>query len=109
MELVNLFFTNLDADFLVYVNNIEIGNSYTHDQYFNANTNSSTTSTTEYCEVALEVECWDVDKQKRILRFKGLGSDSVVFFTFLSSLNKAINEAVKNSVTFIKNGGTKKS
>jgi len=109
LEAVNLFFTNLDAEFLIFINNIEIGNSYQTNQYFNANTNTTSTSTTEYCQIAIEVECWDVDKQKRILRFKGLGSDSVVFFTFLKSLNNAIDEAIKNSVTYIKNGGTKKS
>lgn len=109
LESVNLFFSNLDSDFFLFINNIEISNSYQTNQFYNANTHTTSTSSTENCQVSIEVECWDVDKQKRILRFKSLGSDSVVFFTFLKSLNNAIGEAIKNSVTFIKNGGTKKS
>ena len=104
-NLIDSFFTSLDTDYLVFLNSIEIGNSYKYSHYYNPNTNATTSSSTEDCIVLLEVECWDVINQKRILRFKGLGSDTVNFYAFLSSLNDAIEKAVRHSVEFIKNEG----
>lgn len=102
---IDSFFISLDTDYLVFVNSIEIGNAIDSYQHYNASTGTYSSSSTEDCIVLLEVECWDVINQERILRFKGIGSDTVNFWAFLSSLNDAMEKAVSHSVEFIKNEG----
>ncbi len=100
--LVDSFFSSLKSDYLIFINSIEISNTYENSQYYNAATSSMSGSSLEDCIISIEVKCWDVSDQKRLLRFKGLGRDTVVLFSYLSSLNDAIQNAVAHSVEYIK-------
>lgn len=100
--LVDSFFNKLDSDYLIFINNIEINNAYENLHYYNAATSTMSGSSLENCIVSMEIECWDVANQKRLLRFKGLGRDTVVLFSYLRSLNGAIRNAVAHSVEYIK-------
>jgi hypothetical protein len=106
-SLVNDFFNNLNSDYLIFVNTLDIGNAYNTYTNFNPATNMSSTSSTEECKVATDIECWDVKNQKRIFKVKSYGSSTVILFTFLTSLNSAISEAIENGVMYIANDGKK--
>ena len=100
--LLDNFFSSLKSDYLIFISSIEISNAYDNSQYFNAATNTMSGSSLEDCIISMEVECWDVVNQKRLLRFKGIGKDTVILFSYLSVLNIAMQNAVVHSVEYIK-------
>jgi hypothetical protein len=106
-SLINDFFNNLNSDYLIFVNTLDIGNDYNNYTNFNPSTNMSSTYSTEDCKVAADIECWDVKNQKRIFKVKSYGSSTVVLYTFLASLNSAISEAIENGVKYIADNGKK--
>ena len=101
--LLDSFFDTLDSDYLIFIKSIEINNAYENLQYYNAATSTMSGSSSEKCIVFMEVELWDVANQRCLLRFKGIGRDTVILFSYLSSLNGAIKNAVAHSVEYIKN------
>jgi hypothetical protein len=96
------FFNKLDSDYLIFIKSIEINNAYENLQFYNAATSSMSGSSSEKCIVLMEVELWDVANKKRLLRFKGIGRDTVFLFSYLNSLNGAIQNAVAHSVEYIR-------
>ncbi|MGD8306305.1 MAG: hypothetical protein PVF17_06595 [Ignavibacteria bacterium] len=96
------FFASLESDYIIVINSIEIDGADENSQYYNPATSTISGSSSEECVVSLDIEIWDIKNQKRILRFFGLGTDTVVLFSYLSSLNNAMKEAVAYSVKFIK-------
>lgn len=107
---IDNFFNSVSTDYMLFVHNLDIGNSYNTYTHFNANPNmpgTMMTSTTEDCKISAEIECWDVKQQKRLFRIKSFGSSTVVLFTFLNSLNSALSEAIENGVKYIADNGKK--
>jgi len=101
--LLDSFFDTLDSDYLIFIKSIEINNAYENLSYYNAATSTMSGSSSEKCIVFMEVELWDVANQRCLLTFKGIGRDTVILFSYLSSLNGAIKNAVAHSVEYIKN------
>jgi len=108
--LIDEFFRSVNTEYLLFVNTLEIGNSYNTYTHFNTTPNmpgTMMTSSTEECKVSAEIECWDVKNQKRVFKIKSYGSSTVILFTFLNSLNNAISEAIENGVKYIADNGKK--
>lgn len=103
VSIVDSFFNNLTSDYLIFVNTLQIGNEW---KYY-PSTNTSGGYSSEKCKAETEIECWDVKEQKRLYKIKSYGSDTVVLFTFLSSLNSAISESIENGVKYIADDGKK--
>lgn len=106
-SVVDSFFNSLVSDYLIFINTLQIGNEWEYNTTYNPTTNMSSGYSSEKCKVETEIECWQVKDQKRLYKIKSYGSDTVILFTFLSSLNSAISEAIENGVKYIADDGKK--
>jgi len=103
---VSEFFNGLGTDYLIFINNISVGNSLVYSTYFvTSGQGIMNGGTTEQCVVNMEVELWDVHQQKRLMNFWAGGERSVVLFSFLTALNGAIDNSVETAVKYLKNDG----
>jgi len=103
---VSEFFNGLGTDYLIFINNISVGNSLVYSTYFvTSGRGIMNGGTTEQCVVNMEVELWDVHQQKRLMKFWAGGERSVVLFSFLTALNGAIDNSVETAVKYLKNDG----
>lgn len=98
------FFKGLQTDYLLFINNIDVGNAY-NSYVYSTGGNTMATGQTENCVVNIEVELWDVMQQKRIMKFRAGGEKSVVLFSYLAALDDAIENSVITAVEYIKNDG----
>jgi hypothetical protein len=103
-EEVSEFFNSLETDYLIFVNNISVGNAY-NTYFYPTSYGMMSGGQTENCVVSIEVELWDVDQQKRLMKFRAGGVDEVFFFAYLSALNGAIERSVTTAVSFINKDG----
>ena len=103
-EEVSDFFNSLETDYLIFVNNISVGNAY-NEYFYPTSYSMMSRGQNESCVVSIEVELWDVVQQKRLMKFRAGGVDEVLFFAYLSALNGAIERSVATAISFINNNG----
>ena len=100
---VSKFFNGLGTDYLVFIDNISIGNP----SYFLTRGNSIMSGElAEQCVVNMEIELWDVQHQKRLMKFRAGGKRTFVLFSLLTALNGAIENSVDTAVRYLKNNGS---
>jgi len=104
-EDVSKFFDGLETDYLIFVNNISVGNSYNSYMY-STGYGTFNSGATENCVVNMEIELWNVPQQKRLMKFWAGGDKPVVLFSYLSALNGAIENSVGTAVKYLKNNGS---
>jgi hypothetical protein len=98
------YFSNLDADYLLFIDSLVINNQWSYHSYSIGNGMMGGGST-EYCVVDIKVELWNVTERKREMSFNAGGDDTVSFFDFLNTMNDAIENSVAAAVEYIKNDG----
>ena len=97
---------NPQTDYLIFINNISVGNSLVYSTYFvTSGSGIMNGGSIEQCSVNMDVELWDVQKQQRLMEFQAGGERSVVLFSFLIALNGAIDNSVETAVKYLKNNG----
>ena len=105
-EMISEFFNKLHTDYLIFINNISVGNSLVYSTYFvTSGSGIMNGGSIEQCSVNMDVELWDVQKQQRLMEFQAGGERSVVLFSFLIALNGAIDNSVETAVKYLKNNG----
>ena len=99
---VSKFFNGLGTDYLVFINNISVGNP----SYFLTRGKSIMSGElAEQCVVNMEIELWDVQHQKRLMKFRAGGKRTFVVFSLLDALNGALENSVETAVMYLKNNG----
>jgi hypothetical protein len=99
------FFNTLQTDYLIFINNISLGNTYDSYTYSTGN-GIMYSGSMENCVVSMEVELWNVQQEKRLMKFRAGGEETVFLFSYLAALNGAIENSVNSAVEFLKNNGS---
>ena len=103
-EEATAFFNNLRTEYLMFVDTISAVKTQ-HNYRFETHSGQVVTSTTEMCELSIEVELWDVIHKERIMKFSAAAEEMVTNHSYIAAFDGAIEKSVNTAVLYIKNDG----
>lgn len=92
----------LKTDLAIVLTQFEIGQRTEFTQYRNTNSGSSypsatttTYSSSEYCQIVIRTEVWDVRKKRKLASFSSLADSQVILWMYSFALTSAVDNSLE--------------
>lgn len=98
---IDSIYTHTNSDYLISITNIEFSSRV--NTVFHPN---NVAQTIETCVLKARYKVYDIKEQVIVLDYVSTGEKTVNFFSYKAALEKAIEESINHSVSYIKTGKT---